>query len=489
MAAIDPLLEAALKNEVEMILLEAGRLPRFRKAGTDHEVTQSALDASSIAKLLAEIAPGGRAPDPSSEPRWEFDYRAGGRLFHFACLGGPGGWTASASAVSEGSEVERGPAPEPASVAARRRTLPPIETLMRSQVDLGASDLHLAAWSVPRLRIHGAFDALESYAPPTSAQLKERLFEITPERARDEFERRSAALFTHEIEGLGRFRVALTRDRQGVGAAIRRLPAVAPTADELGLPEVVRGFAAASRGLVLVGGGPGSGRSSTLAALTALAAATGPRHVVTIERPIEHAVEHARGLIRQREVPTHSASFAEALADAALLDAEVIVLGAVPERATLSAAVDRAGAGALVLAVIDAASVETALAAALSALAADGGGRAGARLAAVFAGAATQRLLRGTSGGRVAAWELAPRLPAIAEAIAEERVWQVPALLDGAWAQGARSAAAGLADRVADGLVDEEEARRLAGGSAALGERLRAHGVEVLFDAAHRRST
>lgn len=484
MAAIDPLLEAALKNQVELVLLEPGQLPRFRVAGSDHEVTQTVLDAAAIARLLAEIAPGGHAPDPASEPRWEFDYRSNGRLFHFACLGGPAGWTASATAVTE---VASRRAPEPDPLAARRRPLPSVETLLRSLVDLGASDLHLAAWSVPRFRLHGVFEALESYAAPTSAQLKERLFELAPERARDEFERQSSASFTHEVEGLARFRIALTRDRQGVGATIRRLPATAPDADALDLPTTVRGFAAAERGLVLVSGGPGSGRSSTFAALVALAAGAGPRHVVTIEQPIEHAIEPVRGLVRQREVPTHSPSFAAALAETARLDVEVLGLGSLPDRATVAAAVERAAAGHLVLVVLDGASVPIALGAVLAALAADGGGRAGARLAEVFAGASAQRLLPRPNGGRVAVWEIAPPLPAIVEAISQELLWQVPALLDAAWIDGARSAAAGLAERVADGSLEEARARRLAGNSQTLDERLRALGLDAPFGAPGRR--
>ncbi len=472
MAAIDKLLEAAVKNQVELVLLEPGRLPRFRRAGTELEVTHTLLDATAIERLLAEIAPGGQAPSPQLEPRFEFDHAVGRTVFHFAGLAGAAGWSVSAS-PKPGTPR---PATAPAAAGEKsRRPLPAADALLRSMVDLDASDLHLAAWQVPRLRIHGELTALELFEPPTSARLKELLYEIAPERAREEFEARGFARFAHEIPDFARFRVCLLRDHQGVGAAIRHVPLAVPTADQLDLPEPVRIFALAPRGLVLLAGPPGSGRSSTLAALVALAAARPGRLVVTVERPIEHLLVAERSLVRQIEVIAHAASTREAVEATAGAGADVVALADASEPAALAAAIARAEAGALVFAVVDADGVGPAIERALEALGAGGAPRATERLARALRGVVAQKLVRRAGGGgRIAVWEIAPAAPPIVSAVAEGDLWRLPAALAAAHDAGARSEVEALADLVAFRAIEPGDAARAACDRAALVERLRA---------------
>ena len=471
MAAIDRLLEAALKNQVDLVLLEAGRLPRFRRGGEEHEVTQAALDGAAIDRLLAEIAPLGRMPPAQPGTRCEFDHALGGAHFHFACLAGPLGWTVSASPKAG---APRG-APAAAPAERGRRPLPAAEALLRSMVELGASDLHLAAWQSPRLRIHGELAVLELFEPPTSTRLKELLYEIAPERAREEFEARSRALFAHEIPDFARFRVTLLRDHQGVGAAIRHVPWRPASAEELELPALARRFAEAARGLVLLAGPPGSGRSSSLAALVALAAERRSGHLVTIERPIEQAIVSERSLVRQIEVPAHAPSAREAVEATRGADVDVVALADPCEPEALAAAVARAEAGALVLAVVDAGGLAGAIERAVAALAPGSGGRAGERLAAALAGVVAQKLVRRAGGGgRAPVWELAPATPPLAAAIAQGELWRLPAALAAAHDAGARAEVESLADLVAFRVVEAEDAARVAADPAALAERLRA---------------
>lgn len=471
MAAIDRLLEAALKNQVELVMLEPGRLPRFRRGGADHEVTQSPLDGAAIERLLAEVAPPGGLPPAHPGARFSFDHEIAGARFHFACLAGPAGWTASATPAA--AAPPGAAALDPAEKA--RRPLPPAEILLRSMVELGASDLHLAAWQAPRLRIHGELATLDLFEAPTSARLKELLYEITPERERALFEATARARFAFEIPDFARFRVELLRDRQGVGAAVRHVPWRAPSADELELPTLVRQLAAAPRGLVLLAGPSGSGRSTTLAALVGLAAERRPAHLVTIERPIEYALESARSLIRQIEVPTRAATAREAVESTRLLDVDVVALADGVEPAALAAAIARAEAGALVFAVVDAAGVAGAVERALDALAPESGPRAAPRLAAALAGVVAQKLVRRAGGGRRAAvWELAPAAPGLVAAIADDELWRLPAALAAAHGAGARSEVEALADLVAFQVVDAADAAAVAADRAALAERLRA---------------
>lgn len=475
MAAINRLLEEALRHKVELVLLEPGRLPAFRRGGADHEVTQKVLDGPAIERLLAEVAPGRLVPNPANQARFEFDHRAAGARFHFACLAAPGGWKVAIAPQSE--PAHPGP-PTPTWATARekgRRALPALVPLLRSMVDLGASDLHLAAWEAPWLRIHGELAGLETFEPPTSARLKELLYEVAPERVREEFERSSKALFALEIEGIARFRIALSRDRQGVGAAIRQVPLVPPSADTLELPPAVRRLAEVERGLVLLAGPPGSGRSSSLAALLGLVDLRRAAHVTTIERPVEFLLTSRRSLFRQTEVPTHAANAVEAIAASRHTDTDVLALADAGDAAALAAAIERAAAGVLVFAVVDAASVRAALETALAALTAAGSRRPGAELAAVFAGAISQKLLRRATGaGRLAAWEIAPAAPAVTATIAEGDLWRLPAVLAAAHGTGAQSEAEALADLVAYRMVEPREALRAAFDLPLLVERLRA---------------
>ena len=155
MAAIDKLLSAAIRAQVESVLLEPGRLPRFRRGGADQEVTQTVLDSRAIERLLAEIAPGHRAPDPALEPRWSFDYTLEGAGFRFVGMATAAGWTVLASPVAAAAPP-RAAQPALAAAASDRgpRTLPAIETLLRTAVDLGGSELHLAANEPPVLRLN-----------------------------------------------------------------------------------------------------------------------------------------------------------------------------------------------------------------------------------------------------------------------------------------------------------------------------------------------
>ncbi len=471
MAAIDRLLEAALKNQVELVLLEPGHLPRFRRDGSDHEVTQTVLDGAAIERLLLEIAPLGRMPAAHPGTRSEFDHALAGALFHFACLAGPAGWTVSASPQSPAPRGASAPGPAEKS----RRALPPAEALLRTMVELGASDLHLAAWQAPRLRLHGELATLDLFEIPTSARLKELLYELAPERVRAEFEAHAHALFTHEIHDFARFRIALLRDLQGVGAAVRHVPWRTPDADQLELPALARRLAGAPRGLVLLAGPPGSGRSTTLAALVGLAAEGRPGHLVTIERPIEHLLAAGRSLVRQVEVPAHAPTARAAVEATRGADVDVVALADASEPAALAAAVARAEAGALVFAVVDATGVAAAVEQTLRALAPESGGRAARRLADALAGVVAQKLVRRAGGGgRAPVWELAPSTAGVAAAIAEGALWQLPAAIAAAHGEGARSEAESLADLVAFQVVDAADAAHAAADRTALAERLRA---------------
>lgn len=479
MATIDRLLEAAVRHRVETVILEPGRRPRLRREGHEHEVTDRPLDATTIERLLAEIAPGQRVPDPVGEPRWAFDYTLGRTTFHFVGLASPAGWRFTA-AILPAAEVERTPSspPPPPQQQPTRRPLPSLENLLRSMVELGASDLHLSAWQTPWLRIHGELAALETFEAPTSAALKERLLEVTPPRVRDHFEQSGNSGFVHPMEDLGAFRIRLFRDYRGVGAAIRYLPRPPYTAEQLELPASLLAWTASKRGLILLAGPQSSGRTSTLMALLHHLAEEHPRHIVTLERSVEYELPISRSLIRQREVPPGDQSLREVLSGLRELDVEVVALADLDEPEIPEVALDLAASGRLVFLLLEAAHASGALEKLLARSRSARDETRAERLADCFAGLAVQKLMRRIQGaGRLAVWELVPPIPAVTSCIRERQLWKLPAIVSAAHEAGASCETEALADLVAFQLVSAAEALRVAWDPQGLRERLEARGL------------
>ena len=483
MPAIDRLLQAALKNQVDAVLLEPGRLPRFRKNGADQEVTQQPLDARAIERLLAEVAPMGRLPEAASSPRWEFDHELDGRTIHFACLATSNGWTAlvSLALVGDGAAsppAVRAPLPPPvagsklAGIDKSRKPLPSIEVLLRSMLELGASDLHLAAYEPPSLRLNGELQPFETYAAATSAQLKELLLEITPERQRGVFERTNDAAFTHEIQDLARFRVLLRRDQMGVGAAIRHVPLEVPSATALDLPVAAEHLVAPRHGLALVCGPSSSGKSTTLAALLDLANSRRRCLILTLESPVEFVHARKRALVRQREIPTHAPSVAEALRSARTEDADIVMIGDLHSREDVAEALELAAAGTLVLAGVRAATIRDGLAALVESQSIERRARARELLASSFRGALGQILLPRAEGGRIAAREVLLAHPVVSNLVREDR-FHLLATAQSRSSGGGVTQIEVLAELVGLKLVSARDAVRAAADREGLLERLR----------------
>ncbi len=488
--AIDKLLQAAISSQVESVYLEPGHLPRFRRAGTDQEVTQTVLDARSVERLLAEVAPGRRMPEPTAAPRWEFDYELDGTTVHFACIATAAGWSALASPKFSSAAGDRpsSPAPSavpPATTEKTRRPLPPVETLMRAMLELGASDLHLVAYQTPHLRLHGELQPFEIYEPATSAGLKELLFEIAPERHRAEFGRVNSARFTHEIADVARFRVQLSRDQFGVGAAIRQIPLAVPTAASLELPPAVERLADERHGLVLVVSPASSGRSTTLAALVDLVNARRRCLILTLESPVEFVHSRQRALVRQREIPAHAPTIAAALEDARAENVDLVVIGDLVDRADVLAALELAASGTLVFAGVRASSIRAALfGLAESDASPDAEGRtpaggsapAGHRrrlLATGLKGAIGQVLLPRRDGGLIAARELLFSTPTIQKLLRDGSFEDLAAAQSRASFEGAVQQNEILAELVSLRQVSARDARLSAADPGAFLERLR----------------
>ena len=226
-----------------------------------------------------------------------------------------------------------------------------IDAFFQMMHDLGASDLHLVSGQQPAIRIRGELERIK-YETLTNETLKVLLYEITPEHKIKQFEETGDVDFAYEVPSIARYRANYFQQKNGMGAVFREIPNKITTCADLGLPSVVAKLATLPRGLVLITGPTGSGKSTTLAAIIDEANRLRKDHIITIEDPIEF-VHQSRGcIINQREVGIHTKSFAAALRGALREDPDIILVGEMRDLETISLAVEAASTGHLVFATV-----------------------------------------------------------------------------------------------------------------------------------------
>jgi twitching motility protein PilT len=222
-----------------------------------------------------------------------------------------------------------------------------LDAFFKLMFDSGASDLHITSGQPPILRVHGELERIK-YDPMDDETLRAMLYEIAPEQKIKQFEETGDVDFGYEIPGVARFRANYFMQKYGCGAVFRQIPTKILTADELGLPPILKKSAMLHKGLVLVTGPTGSGKSTTLAAILDHANKHRKDHIVTIEDPIEFVHQSQGCLINQREVHMHTKSFAAALRGALREDPDIILVGEMRDLETIRLALEASNTGHLV---------------------------------------------------------------------------------------------------------------------------------------------
>lgn len=226
-----------------------------------------------------------------------------------------------------------------------------IDAFFKLMHEQGASDLHLIAGQQPVLRIRGELERVK-YKSLENDYLRTILYEIAPEHKVKEFEETGDVDFAYEIPGLARYRANFFQQKYGVGAVFREIPSVIQTCEQLGLPPVVKRLATLPRGLVLVTGPTGCGKSTTLAAIIHEANKTRKDHILTVEDPIEFVHKSDQAIVNHREVGLHTKSFAAALRGALREDPDIILVGEMRDLETISLAIEASATGHLVYATL-----------------------------------------------------------------------------------------------------------------------------------------
>ena len=333
-----------------------------------------------------------------------------------------------------------------------------MERLLRALVEWKASDLHVSAGSPPILRHDGEIKPLPDAPRLSSADTRELLLSIAPARNREEFDRRHDTDFAYEIEGLARFRCNLFMDRIGMGGVFRVIPHKIITAEEMGLAQEILELCRLPKGLVLVTGPTGSGKSTTLCAMIDYINRTRNDHIITIEDPLEFVHENKQCLINQREVGEHTDSFKDALRAALREDPDVVLVGEMRDLETISIAIETAETGHLVFGTLHTTTAISTVDRIIDQFPTDQQEQIRVMLSEALKGVVAQVLCKKQGGGRVAAMEILLGNSAVASLIREGKTFQIPSIMQTSKASGMITMNDSLLLLVQRKLVDPKEA-------------------------------
>ncbi|MBP6219230.1 MAG: type IV pilus twitching motility protein PilT [Oligoflexales bacterium] len=294
--------------------------------------------------------------------------------------------------------------------------------------EMGASDLHLAAGQQPMARLHGDIERVE-HPVLDNDYLKKMLYEIAPDMKIKVFEETGDVDFAYELPKVGRFRVNFFNQLNGVGAVFRLIPSKILTMDELGLPPILRSFCKLEKGLVLVTGPTGSGKSTTLASMIDNINKTRKNHIITIEDPIEFVHKPILCSINHREVGTHTRSFSAALRGSLREDPDIILVGEMRDLETISLAIEAASTGHLVFGTLHTQSASKTVDRMIDVFPPEEQEKIRVSISEALKGVVAQALFKKLGGGRVAALEILACNTAVANLIREGKTFQITSVM------------------------------------------------------------
>ncbi len=336
-----------------------------------------------------------------------------------------------------------------------------LSELLAFAVKNGASDIHISSGLPPLIRIDGEMRRIK-VDPLTSNVVHDMIYDIMLDSQRKEFEERLEADFAFEIASVARFRVNAYNQARGPAAAFRTIPTEVLSLEDINAPPIFRTLSEKHRGLVLVTGPTGSGKSTTLAAMVDYVNHSKKGHILTIEDPIEFVHQSHNCLVNQREVGRHTQSFNNALRSALREDPDVVLVGEMRDQETISLALTAAETGHLVFGTLHTSSAAKTIDRIIDVFPAGEKEMVRAMLSESLEGVIAQRLLKKPEGGRVAAYEIMTGTPAIRNLIREAKVPQIYGMIQTGRDAGMVTMDQSLDDLVSRNLVTRETARTLA---------------------------
>ena len=332
-----------------------------------------------------------------------------------------------------------------------------VNEILKLLVDKGASDLHLKVPSRPVLRIDGVLTPQEDLPPLTAKDVVSAFEQVTTQEQRDTFRREQELDFAYAIPGLARFRVNALQQRGTMSLAFRLVPFNVPSIDELGLPQICKELILKPRGLILVTGAAGSGKSTTLAAMINYLNENKKRNVITIEDPIEFLFRDKKCIIRQRDLGDDTKSFSTALIHALRHDPDVIVIGEMRDLDTISTAIMAAETGHLVLGTLHTIDAAQSIDRIISVFPNGQQQQIRLQLSQIIEAVLSQTLLPRIEGGRIAAFEIMIATSVVRRLIRGEKIFEIAANMELGTREGAQTLDQALADLVKRNIVTQEE--------------------------------
>jgi twitching motility protein PilT len=455
MAQLDKLIDKLQLNQE--ILLESGKNPMLKTDAGAKPMLNQQLSAQQLIPLVQEIAPVGIRAAIAQRKSSRFEYTFGGKTV--VVLYAPEGDNVTAKIAIPGYDEEAAApgaagAPRPAASG----TEPEINVLLRKMFQMGASDLHITSNHRPLIRLHGDMQELSDQPAITPERMNALIGGIMMPHNASQFEDIHDTDFAYEIAGLARFRVNVFLDRFGTGAVFRTIPMDIVTAEKLGLSKEVLDLCFMSKGLVLVTGPTGSGKSTTLCALVDYINRHRKDHIITIEDPIEFVHQRKNCLINQREVHVHTRSFANALRAALREDPDIVLVGEMRDLETIAIAIETAETGHLVFGTLHTTTAASTVDRIIDQFPADRQSQIRTMLASSLKGVISQTLCKKIGGGRVAAMEVLFVNSAVSNLIREGKIYQIPSVMQTAKGQGMTLLNEALFKYVVDKQVAPEEA-------------------------------
>jgi twitching motility protein PilT len=334
-----------------------------------------------------------------------------------------------------------------------------IDDLLEEMVARRASDLHITVASPPAVRVRGEVARLEGYEPLAAEDTQQLLYRILASEQQKQLEIKRQLDFSHSVPGLARFRVNVYFQKESVGAAFRLIPDELKTLEELGIPSTLHQLAEKPRGIVLVTGPTGSGKSTTLAALIDEINRNRSEHILTIEDPIEFLHKHKRCIVNQREIGPDATTFAEALRAALRQDPDVILVGEMRDLETISTALTAAETGHLVFGTLHTQSAPSTIDRIIDVFSPEQQEQVRIMIANSLQGVVTQTLLPTADGvGRVPALEVLLPDDAVRNLIRQGKVEQIYSVMQTNTSRGMQTMEQSLADLVQRHIVKLEDA-------------------------------
>ncbi|KUJ95820.1 MAG: Twitching motility protein [Desulfonauticus sp. 38_4375] len=333
-----------------------------------------------------------------------------------------------------------------------------IDAFFKMMHDLGASDLHLTSGSQPIVRLHGELQRIK-YKVLETAELKKLLYEITPEHKIKKFEESGDVDFAYEVPGLARYRANYFMHLKGIGAVFREIPSKIQTIDDLGLPQILKRLVMLPKGIILVTGPTGSGKSTTLAAMVDYANRMRKDHILTIEDPIEFVHKPVNCLINQREVGRDTQSFSAALRGALREDPDIILVGEMRDLETIALALEAAETGHLVLATLHTISAPKTIDRIIEVFPGDTQAQIRSSLSESLRAIISQTLFKRLDRpGRVAALEILIATPAVRNLIRENKIYQINSVIETGKKYGMMSLDEAILELLKQGIISPQDA-------------------------------